>query len=424
MKNFLTRLGLLILLAVIGYLGLENHRLRDTVRQLRETVRLLERERASAAEVPARESGDRARVLAEIERQTSALRQLNFQAPVQYKTIGRAELREYLQKKLLEQYRPAELRDYGRTLETVGLIPSGTDLAAVVLGLYDEQVAAFYVPEERALYTFEDAGLSSNLEKVTMAHELTHALQDQNFDLQKLPLRLKGNDDRALAAAALVEGDATILMAQFYGEYLDAGSILTDVLGAVLGQRTAQFQAAPAYFREMLLFPYQEGAAFATAVFAAGGWEALNAAYRQPPVSTEEILHPEKFLGPRELPAQIELPVTERDGWRTIGENTLGEFGIRSLLSQHLGVFEAIRAAQGWNGDRYQVHQQGADGPVVLRWESAWDSPSDADEFAAAYRRMAEKRGVVFEVEVTGARVSIRQASVAVALAAWRSPPQ
>lgn len=420
MKNFLTKLALLALAATAGFFGWENHRLRGDVRKLRDTVQLLERERTPVAPAPVLDTGDRARALAEIEKQTSALRELPFQKPVQYKTIGREELREYLRKKLHEQYTPAELHDYGRTLETIGLIPGGTDLLAVVLGMYDEQVAAFYVPEERALYTFKDGGLASNLEKVTMAHELTHALQDQNFDLLKLPLRIKDNDDLALASSALVEGDATLLMGQYYGEHLDARNLLADVLGAVLGQRTAQFQSAPAYFREMMLFPYQEGAAFATAIFAAGGWEALNAAYRNPPQSTEEILHPEKFIGQRERPVRLELPAPPRAGWRKIGENTLGEFGLRSLFSQHHSVFEAVRAAQGWQGDRYQVYESSATGPVVLVWDSAWDTAADAEEFAASYRRLAQKRGVVFDIQVTGPRVAIRQASDAATLELWK----
>ena len=137
----------------------------------------------------------------------------------------------------------------------------------IIVSLYDEQVAAFYDPDERALYTFNDLVLSSNLDKMLLSHELTHALQDQNFDLQKFPLKVKDNDDLALATSALIEGDATVLMTRWYVENIDPGKMLGD-LGAMFGQNTAKLREAPPYMREMLLFPYQEGQQFAMTLFA------------------------------------------------------------------------------------------------------------------------------------------------------------
>src|SRR5947209_6017203 len=299
MKKFLNNVLLLALSVAAGFLYWRNTDLRAKNVELRETVQLLEQEKRDLQAKSVAKPEEQPTTRAEIEQQTAALRGLSFKKPVTYKSIGREELRKVLETKLGEVYGPQELRDYGRTLETLGLIPPGTDLREAILGMYDEQVAAFYVPEERALYTFKDTTFSGNLDKVTLAHELTHALQDQNFDLTRFPLKVKDNDDLALATSALVEGDATVLMAQFYGEHLDLRNMLSDVMTGMLGQKTAKFQTAPAFFRELLLFPYQQGAEFATAVFVAGGTDALNEAFRHPPVSTKQILHPEKYLRDR-----------------------------------------------------------------------------------------------------------------------------
>ena len=420
MKKFLVQLALLALVVAVGFQSWRIRELRRERADLLSTVRLLEQEKRELQTQTTGATDAQPASREETERQTAALRGLAFKKPVTYKSIGREELRKVLEGKLEEIYSADELRDYSRTLETIGLIPEGTDLREAILGLYDEQVAAFYVPEERALYTFKEATFTGNLDKITLAHELTHALQDQNFDLTTFPLKVKDNDDLALATAALVEGDATLLMAQYYGEHLDVRDMLGDVLGGMLGQKTAKFHAAPAYFREMLVFPYQQGAEFAMAVFAAGGSDALNAAFHEPPVSTKQILHPEKYLHNRHQPETITLQKLDAAGWRLIGNNVLGEFGLRQLLSQHLSLLQAQRVAAGWNGDRYHVYERGADGPTALVWTTAWESEADAGAFESAYRQFVQKRGVTAQIERAGQHVRIRQSRDAGALDALK----
>ena len=419
MKKFFTQLAFLALFVALGYLGWRNYELLRENVALRETRVLLEREKrdlqTKLAAVPTG-SSEEAEPRAVIEEQTATLRGLSFKKPVTYKVIGREELRKVLEGKLGEQYSAQELRDYGRTLETLGLIPAGTDLREAILGLYDEQVAAFYVPEERALYTFKDESFTRNLDKVTLAHELTHALQDQNFDLTTFPLKIKDNDDLALATSALVEGDATLLMAQYYGEHLDVRNMLSDVMGGMLGQKTAKFQAAPPFLQQLLLFPYQEGTEFMMGVFAAGGMDALNDAFRHPPVSSQQILHPEQFLRDRHDPEKIALKKLDAGQWRLIGDNVLGEFGVRCLLSPSLGALEAQRLAAGWNGDRYHVYERGTNGPTALMWTTAWTTEKEAVDFADAYQQLTEKRGVVAKLERDGNHVRIRQAKDAAVL--------
>ena len=416
MKKFLLQLVFLALLLALGFLGWRVVELTHDQRVLRETVTQLESERRAlqqqldaASHAPKPE--EQADVRHQIEQQTSELRGLKFQRPVTYKIIDRSELRQILQQKVREVYSPAELRDYGRTLAALGVVPEGTDLQEVLVGLYDEQVAAFYVPEERALYTFKDTTFTGNIDKVTLAHELTHALQDQNFDLTKFPLKVKDNDDLALATSALLEGDATMLMTQYYGEHLDGGNVLGDLLGGILGQNTAKFQSAPSYLRETLMFPYEQGTEFVMALSNAGGGDALNDAFRHPPTCTKQILHPEKFLRNRSEPEAIELKKLDVPGWRLIGNNVLGEFGIRGLLQGYVSALEAQRAAQGWSGDRYQVYERGTNGPTLLVWTTAWETEKDAEEFERAYNRVIQKRSVTARVQRDATRVRIRQST-------------
>jgi hypothetical protein len=396
MKKFFLKLTFLALFLALGFLGWRTFDLRQTVNGLRGEITQLEQERrdlqakltaAQHAPKPEEQAGDRQ----SIERQTSELRGLPFKNPVKYKMIDRTELRRVLVEKVKEQYTPQEMRDYSRTLAAVGLIPEGTDLLDVLVSLYNEQVAAFYVPEEHELYTFKDLVFSSNLDKMLLSHELTHALQDQNFDLLKFPLKVKTNDDLALATSALIEGDATMLMTRWYMENVDPSKMLGDV-GAMFSQNTAKLREAPPYLREMLVFPYQEGQQFVTALYSSGGTAAIDAAFHDPPTTTKDILHPDRFLHGRATPEHLDLPKLESTDWRLIGNNTLGEFGTRFVLGQGMGAYDAQLLAEGWNGDRYQVYEHGTNGPTALVWVTAWETEPQATEFAAAYKKVVEKR--------------------------------
>jgi hypothetical protein len=417
MKKFFLKLAFLALFLALGFLGWRTFELRQTVNGLRGEITQLEQERRDLqakltalqrAPKPEEQTGDRQ----SIERQTSELRGLPFKKPVTYKMIDRTELRRVLVDKVKEQYTPQEMRDYSRTLAAVGLVPEGTDLLDVLVSLYNEQVAAFYVPEEHELYTFKDLVFSSNLDKMLLSHELTHALQDQNFDLLKFPLKVKTNDDLALATSALIEGDATMLMTRWYMENVDPSKMLGDV-GAMFSQNTTKLREAPPYLREMLMFPYQEGQQFVTALYSSGGTAAIDAAFHDPPTTTKDILHPDKFLHQRATPERLDLPKFEATDWRSIGKNTLGEFGTRFVLGQGMGAYDAQLLAEGWNGDRYQVYERGTNGPTAFVWLTAWETEPQATEFAGAYKKVIEKRAptpaVTLHIHHDGKHVTILQ---------------
>ena len=415
------------LLSAAGYLGYQNYESQRKLRDLRQTVSQLEAERRelkerSAVAARALKPEQREEVRREIEQQTSQLRELEFKQPVNYKVLERAALKDALVGLIHEQYSDEEIRRYARALETFGVIPKGTDLLQLWVGLYGEQIGAFYVPEARALYTFVDLSLSGGLDRMMLAHELTHALQDQNFDLTKLPLKVKDNDDLALATSALLEGDATVLMTQFYAEKFERSNLLGD-LGAMLTQQTKNLQDAPTFVRELLLFPYQHGQKFATSLHMRGGMAQLNRALADPPTSTEQILHPERYLGNRDVPTPVTLPEPERKSWEMIWENVMGEFGIQQLLQSNLRAVESQMAAEGWDGDRYRVYESKPDGPAGFIWRSTWDTEQDAVEFEAAYRNRSKQRGIKQVILRDGIYVTIFQSEDSAFYAMWKDVP-
>ncbi len=429
MKKSFPTLIFLAALVALGLAGWENFRLRQNVAELRGEIAQLEQQRRDLQrQVTSTERGPKPEEKTvdrqQIEQETSELRGLTFKNPVNYKIIDRKELRAVLAEKVKEQYTEQQLRDYSRSLAAFGLIPEDTDLLKVLVSLYGEQVAAFYIPEERALYTFKDLVFSSNIDKMLLSHELTHALQDQNFDLQKFPLKIKDNDDLALATAALVEGDATVLMTRWYVENIDPSKMLGD-LGAMFGQDTTKLRAAPAFLREMLVFPYQQGQSFAMSLYVAGGTAAIDAAFRNPPTCTKDILHPELFLKQRATPEHMEPPPFESKDWRLIGSNDLGEFGTGFLLKQGMGAYDAQVLAQGWNGDRYHVYKHGTNGPTALVWATAWEDEQQAGEFADAYKKVEDARGGAFAANLRihrdGKHVTIVQSSEPSFLDLWES---
>lgn len=322
----------------------------------------------------------------EIEQLISGYRGLKFHQPVAYRTLPREKIRDYLMSKLGEQYTPEEFRQYGLALQRIGLIPTGTDLLATLSDLLSEQVAAFYDQETHELYTFEETEFKNNLERMILSHELVHALQDQNFNLKSLALKAKDNDDAALASAALVEGDANYHMGHYLRENYRTDQMLKDIRLA-MAQRTERILSAPPYLRDSLLFPYQEGQQWVSELYASGGQAAIDAAYTHPPSSTEQVLHPEKFLSKvREEPREVATELKLDSAWKKVHENVVGELGIRSLFSKVLGRERAELAAAGWGGDRYAMWE-GARGAWILVWKSVWDTEADARQFFEALHR-------------------------------------
>jgi hypothetical protein len=350
----------------------ENERLRDILAHH-------DREKALAANKAQREP---------IEKQVTQIRGLEFKEPVDYQVLSRKQIKETMAGKLAEVFSEKEFRQMADAMAAIGLLPPNYPLRQKYIDLLSEQVAAFYDQHQHKLFMYEDATLENAQNRVVLAHELTHALQDQHFGLKRMPLEIKNNDDRAEAASALVEGDATLVMSEFMLKNMSR-QMFKDSMLASFTQNMKQLETAPRYLREMLVFPYLRGQEFCASLFGQGGYEAVSKAYAHPPSSTSQILHPQKYMSnPPEEPIAIEWPELNVKGHLPTGDNTVGEMGARILFTEWLDAATGETAATGWRGDRYLYYAEGE----ALVWKTVWASAQDATEFFDAEKKLLEKR--------------------------------
>ncbi len=264
--------------------------------------------------------------------------------------------------------------------ELLGMLDGSTDLYQLLVDLYTEQVAGFFDPDSDELVVPVSADGISALQEITIAHELVHALTDQHFDFNDvLEDRLEnGTGDDASGVLALVEGDATYQ--QFlYLESMDP----VQAAGAVLESLrfdTSVLDAAPEWIQQDLTYPYEHGLVFTGFIVGNGGLKGLDETYLDLPVSSEQILHPEKYLraeGPTELaPLGVEL-----EGWELFDEATFGEWGIRMLILDVLTPGIRTQAAAGWGNDTYRAFLSGEDAAIAWLYEG--ETEADAEELVA-----------------------------------------
>jgi len=358
--------------AAITAVTADNERLRDILANH-------DREKALAANKAQREP---------IEKQVTEIRGLEFKEPVDYQVLSRKQIKETMAGKLAEVFSEKEFRQMSDAMAAIGLLPPNYPLRQKYIDLLSEQVAAFYDQHQHKLFMYEDASLENAQNRVVLAHELTHALQDQHFGLKRMPLEIKNNDDQAEAASALVEGDATLVMSEFMLKNMSR-QMFKDSMLASFTQNMKQLETAPRYLREMLVFPYLRGQEFCAALFGQGGYDAISKAYAHPPSSTSQILHPEKYMSnPPEEPIAIAWPELNVKGHLPTADNTVGEMGVRILFTEWLDAATGELAATGWRGDRYLYY---ADGEALV-WKTVWASAKDATEFFDAEKKSLEKR--------------------------------
>jgi hypothetical protein len=305
-------------------------------------------------------------------------------------------------KDLAESSTSAQMRDSTALLRFLGLVPADFQLERETISLLTEQIAGFYDPKTKIFYLAD--WIPEAEQRTVMAHELTHALADQHFDLRRLEKWPDGDGDAELAARALVEGDATAMMIEYElaerGLPHDLGQFpvsLVDLMREGAGADDPDhpvFSHAPAVMRESLQFPYVYGAGFVQALLKAGKWSSVSAAYKTFPASTEQVLHPEKYLA-NEAPVKIALPDLSSAlgaGWRRADADVNGEFGYALILKGELPDAEAASAAAGWGGDRYGFYLDASGERATLVHVSAWDSETEANEFFSAYAQRCVKR--------------------------------
>jgi len=273
------------------------------------------------------------------------------------------------------------------------------DLWEVYAELMADQVAGFYNPDTQEmnvlLLTGDELGDSlPPLERITYSHEYVHALQDQHFDLNAFMDGIE-EPDAILAATAVVEGDASLAMQDYMLVLLqDEPGLAFQLLGDIMSLGVEVPESTPAILEAELTMPYLEGMEFVATLRNGGGWEAVNAAFADPPISTEQVLHPELYLS-REAPLVVEVADMSAllgDDWQIVFTRTLGEFYLREYLDTQLAGRAAGRAAAGWGGDRYHLYYNESTGQLAWILRLAWDTPGDSAEFFNNYQDFAASR--------------------------------
>jgi hypothetical protein len=327
--------------------------------------------------------------LEEIQGQVSTVRGLYPTGPLDRELLAPEELGRRVEEDFLDEYTNEEAEDDVRVLALFGLIAPGFDLLDFHHDFYEEQVAGYYDTEIERMYVVGTRW--GGAERLTYAHEYVHALQDQTYDLEG---GLGYNDEaceqdpeRCAAVSALIEGDATLAEEQWWQAYATQQDY-EDLLAAIESYPSDVFNAAPGYLRQDFLFPYDQGLEFVRALFRQGGWAAVDAAYLDPPTTTEQILHPELYR--KEEPLTVEVPDAAGalgEGWHALEAGVLGEWFTQLVLDEEIPSWEAEEAAAGWGGDAYRAYANEAGDQTALVLLTRWDSARDAFEFVEAFRQ-------------------------------------
>ena len=327
----------------------------------------------------------------EVLEETSQLRELAILRPVQSSAQSRAEIEHMVVANLDRDTSAADMHASEVTLRRLGLVPANFSLRPLIVRLLTEQVAGYYDPKEQQFHLADWIDIDG--QKPVMAHELTHALQDQHFDLRRFEKWPKGDSDAELATHALIEGDATLAMTLYVGRNpMRALTFLKSFMSA--DTSSDELEKAPRALRETLLFPYQEGLIWTRSLYQNGGWSSVSRAFKTLPQSTEQILHPPKYFI-HEEPVKVTLPdihLSLGRGWRQIDSDVNGEWSFYLILDEFLkSPTVSKQAAAGWAGDRYATYES-ARGENLYVSLSAWDTPKDAREFFDAYVKRSKLR--------------------------------
>jgi len=334
-----------------------------------------------------------------IKQQVSDVRGLAWKAPLQVDVVPRDELTRRTRAALERDRRPDRMAGDGDTFKILHLLPFDLDYIKTVDNLLSGLILGYYDPKTKELVVgqtaTDDRGEVDGTIKVTLAHELDHALTDQWFDFGSRTQALDDADreEEVDAFTALIEGDAKSVEPRFADKYLSEDEQLSYALGSLGSADTdadasAKILNTPAFIRDYLYFPYDAGLAFVKARSADGADlnAVIDAAYRRPPTSTEQILHPEVY--PAEPPSPPDLPgLAAATGCEPRRRNTLGEFKMTEILGASLDTTTAEEGANGWNGDVFETVRCGSSLGLVDRWRA--DSDAAATRLAAALTEWA-----------------------------------
>jgi Zn-dependent peptidase ImmA (M78 family) len=332
-----------------------------------------------------------ARIVEEIKGQVAAIRGLPWKGSLPVKVVSKDALAQKVRELNAEEMAKnrEELIADEAVLKLLQLIGKDVDYAKAIDSILAGGVLGFYDDEVKELYV--GGGSADGMDpatKVTLAHELVHALTDQHFDFGPKTKILddQNRTEEAAAFSALIEGDAELTARLWQEQHLSARERQLASLGGS-AEAIGAYARAPRYLLESLFFPYQSGVTFVESRHQAGGFAEVDKAYRNPPTSTEHILHPETYASGQTWSPPGLPDLAAATGCGAVDTGTLGEFDMIQILSRELSTGEARRAAAGWNGDAYSVVRCGSALGLADRWQT--DNPADAGRLADALARWA-----------------------------------
>jgi hypothetical protein len=376
----------------------------------------------------------------EIEAGIQRFRGLNFTAPVPLVLKTRDQALEMMRKEIARDHTENEMRIGGLTGAMTGVYPAGMDLKSETMKLLRSQIAGFYDPHEKQMVLVEgaiDASLWSSaanlithrdlVGEMLLAHELTHALQDQHFGIEQMIDHVKDNDDRDLALKAVAEGDATLAGYGYVVGNLDDASI-----DAIVGRmddlpRTFAAQSAdvPMGLSAPMIFQYADGVRFVAEAYRHGGWTAVDAIYADPPRATLQVMYPELYFEHRAQLVDIDLNGYQRalKDWGKVDDDTYGAMLIKLIIQRNLeqnspGAANAELAtavpetalAERWSGDRMIVLQKNQ--ALTVLWIVAFQDDESAARFGKIYASILDK----ISAPEMAHRLQVRESNVLIAI--------
>ncbi len=344
--------------------------------------------------------------IAEVEHQVETVRGLTYDRPVNIEPITAGEMDRRLSN-YFDAYYPK--RFYARRSDawaTIGAIPRNVGILEALNRYQQGQVLGYYNSQNEELVYTGDATLD-RIEHFVLAHELTHAIDDQHFDLDRLDDMVVHCDDEVFQAAlGVVEGSANHFATQVLFRY-PAAAPGSPPSGGSAGE-------VPPLITEIQAYPYTAGQRFVDALADQGGPEAVNRALRTFPTTTEQILHPSKFPGDVAKPVDVpDFSPTFGRGWHDHDVMVVGEMWLKALLDLRLDEPAASAAAAGWGGGIYRAWSDGTDVAVIV--STVWDTPADAKEFSDAlgrWRSRGSGPGLVLKADGTSVHAGFASSKV------------
>jgi hypothetical protein len=330
--------------------------------------------------------------------QMSQILHLPIKEPLKKSLRSKQEIRDFIITEEKEDLTDAERYADDRTIEAFGLIPKGFPFDSFMIDILTDQVAGLYDPKGKEFYIAD--WIPVDEQRQVMAHELTHALEDQSFHIDPWIKAARPNIDAEQARQAVSEGSALAAMVDYSLRdqklgVRDLPNVSMMIRAGAVSEmnKDPQLAKAPGYIRDSLLFPYLAGTDFSQQFLKAHtGWQDLAIVFENPPVSTQQILHPKLYLQ-GVAPPDVKLPEWKGiapDSWKFLEDNVLGEFTLNEVLKQFLGEQAADELSPMWVGDHYATFEDANTKETRLVLRLVLDSPADAARFFGRYSELLE----------------------------------